>query len=123
MHLVRPLRLLVIGAHPDDAEYKAGGLAALYRRLGHEVRFVSVTNGDAGHHEMLRPAAGRSHGGMPRPRPPPTLGLRYDVWDHPDGRLEASLARREQVIRLIRTVRPRPGADPSAERVLIPITA
>jgi LmbE family N-acetylglucosaminyl deacetylase len=45
-----PLRLLVVGAHPDDAEYKAGGLAALYRRLGHDVRFVSVTNGNAGHH-------------------------------------------------------------------------
>ena len=50
-----PLRLLVIGAHPDDAEYKAGGLAALYRGLGHDVYFVSLTNGESGHHEVTGP--------------------------------------------------------------------
>jgi LmbE family N-acetylglucosaminyl deacetylase len=99
------LRLLVIGAHPDDAEYKAGGLAALYRGLGHAVRFVSVTNGDAGHHETSGPPLARRRRAEAEAAAE-TLGLRYDVWDHPDGRLEASLARREQVIRLIRSDRP-----------------
>ena len=47
----RPLRLLILGAHPDDAEFHAGGLATSYRRLGYEVRMVSMTNGQAGHHE------------------------------------------------------------------------
>jgi LmbE family N-acetylglucosaminyl deacetylase len=100
-----PLRLLVIGAHPDDAEYKAGGLAALYRGLGHEVCFVSVTNGDAGHHKLAGPAlaARRKQEAESAAR---TLGLVSHVWDHPDGRLEPSLARREQVIRLIRSYRP-----------------
>lgn len=100
-----PLRLLVIGAHPDDAEYKAGGLAALYRRLGHEVMFVSVTNGEAGHH--LESGAGLvARRRAEAAEAAATLGLRYDVWDHPDGRLEPTLERREQVIRLIRGFRP-----------------
>jgi len=46
------LRLLIIGAHPDDADYAAGGTAALYRVRGHVVRMLSLTNGDAGHHEQ-----------------------------------------------------------------------
>lgn len=49
------LRLLILGAHPDDAEYAAGGLAALYRSFGHVVRMVSVTNGEAGHHKVFGP--------------------------------------------------------------------
>ena len=49
-----PLRLLILGAHPDDAEYHAGGLASIYRDLGHTVKMVSLTNGDAGHHEKPR---------------------------------------------------------------------
>ena len=43
-----PLRLLILGAHPDDAEFHAGGLAAIYRQRGHTVKMVSVTNGGAG---------------------------------------------------------------------------
>ena len=31
------LMILVIGAHPDDAEYKAGGTAAKWAQLGHHV--------------------------------------------------------------------------------------
>jgi len=45
------LRILIIGAHPDDAE-KAGGTAAKYTAMGHIVQLVSVTNGDAGHQSM-----------------------------------------------------------------------
>src|SRR4051812_13450177 len=98
-------RLLVIGAHPDDAEYKAGGLAALYRSRGSDVLFVSVSDGGAGHHEISGPplvARRRAEAQAAAA----TLGLEYQVWDHPDARLEPNLVRREQVIRLIRTFRP-----------------
>ena len=57
------LRILVIGAHPDDCDMKAGGAAALYSALGHEVRFISVTNGESGHFAMSgRELADRSQG-------------------------------------------------------------
>ena len=46
------VNVLIFGAHPDDPDIKAGGVAALYSQLGHTVKMVSVTNGDAGHHEM-----------------------------------------------------------------------
>ena len=44
-----PLRIIAIGAHPDDCDIRAGGVAAKWAALGHKVRFVAVTNGDAGH--------------------------------------------------------------------------
>ena len=46
------LRILIIGAHPDDCESKAGGFAALSRRHGHDVCLMSMTNGCTGHYEM-----------------------------------------------------------------------
>ena len=46
------LRLLILGAHPDDPDFHAGGLAAIYRRHGHVVKMISLTNGDAGHHRL-----------------------------------------------------------------------
>jgi LmbE family N-acetylglucosaminyl deacetylase len=103
--MLDPLRLLVVGAHPDDADFKAGGLAALYRGLGHEVCFVSVTNGEAGHHQVSgAPLVARRRAEAAAAAA--VVGLRYEVWDHPDGRLEVTLPRREQVIRLIRSFRP-----------------
>ena len=100
-----PLRLLVIGAHPDDAEYKAGGLAALYRTLGHNVKFISVTNGEAGHHMMSGPALVERRKAEAEAAATP-LGIVSEVWDHPDGWLEPTLERRGQVIRAIRDYRP-----------------
>lgn len=46
------LRIICFGAHPDDAEYKNGGTAALWAAQGHHVKLVSVTNGDIGHWQM-----------------------------------------------------------------------
>ena len=103
--LDRPLRLLVIGAHPDDCEYKAGGLAALYRRAGHDVCFVSVTNGQSGHQTRYGPelAAERRNEAAASGR---VFGLDYRVLDHVDGELQPTLAARSELIRLIR------GYDP-----------
>ena len=43
------VRVIAFGAHPDDCDLGAGGLAAKYAALGNKVKFVSLTNGDAGH--------------------------------------------------------------------------
>jgi LmbE family N-acetylglucosaminyl deacetylase len=43
------LRIIAIGAHPDDVDPQIGGTAALFSEMGYHVEFVSVTNGDAGH--------------------------------------------------------------------------
>ncbi|MGE3805700.1 MAG: PIG-L deacetylase family protein, partial [Gemmataceae bacterium] len=99
------LRLLIIGAHPDDADYSAGGLAALYRGAGHTVKMISMTNGDAGHHQLkgpelakIRKAEARASG--------ESIGADYDVFDNHDGQLLPTLEVRAQVIRLIRSYQP-----------------
>ena len=43
-----PLRVIMIGAHPDDCDISGGGTAALFAQMGHKVKFVSLTNGDKG---------------------------------------------------------------------------
>jgi LmbE family N-acetylglucosaminyl deacetylase len=100
-----PLRLLVIGAHPDDADYAAGGTAALYRAGGHVVKLVSLTNGNAGHQTLRGPelaarrrAEAAAAGAV--------IGAEYEVFDNHDGRLLPSLENRAQVIGLIRSFRP-----------------
>ena len=99
------LRILVIGAHPDDCDIKAGGIAIKYAALGHHVRFVSVTNGDAGHHEMggiqlarRRRAEAEAAGAV--------AGIEYHVMDNHDGELEPTLENRKKVIRIIRSYTP-----------------
>jgi LmbE family N-acetylglucosaminyl deacetylase len=44
------LRVIIFGAHPDDAEYRGAGVAMKWARLGHHVKLVSATNGDIGHY-------------------------------------------------------------------------
>ena len=96
------IRILFIGAHPDDCDIKAGGTAALMAAHGHAVKFVSVTNGDAGHYDM---------GGDPlveRRRAESTeaaerLGIdAYELLSYHDGELMPTLEVRRDIIRLIR---------------------
>lgn len=43
------MRVLAVGAHPDDLEILCAGTLAKYVRLGHEVVMCHVSNGDKGH--------------------------------------------------------------------------
>ena len=93
--------IVVIGAHPDDCDIDAGGTAILFARAGHNVLFVSVTNGDAGHHEKgggalakIRRAEAEEAGKR--------FGVKYVVMDNHDGELMPTLDIRLNIIRLIR---------------------
>ena len=97
--------LMIIGAHPDDAEVRAGGLAARCAERGGRVMMVSVTNGNAGHHEMEPEALARRRREEAR-RSGEVIGAEYLVLDHPDGRLTASIEVREELIGLIRRFGP-----------------
>ena len=98
-------RLLAIGAHPDDCDLRVGGLAALYTALGYAVKFVSVTNGDAGHHEMGAGALARRRR-REAEGAGKIIGAEYEVLDIPDGELMPTLENRKKVIEAIRTFRP-----------------
>lgn len=95
------LRIIVFGAHPDDSELKAGGVAAMWAARGHHVKFVSMTNGDLGHYVM-------SGGQLARRRKAEVekaaekLGIQTEVMDIHDGELMPTLENRKKMVRLIR---------------------
>lgn len=108
------LNIIVFGAHPDDCDIDAGGTAILFSELGHKVKFVSLTNGDAGHHEKgggelakIRIAEAKEAGKR--------FGVDYKVLDNHDGELMPTLENRLKVIREIRkwnadiVIAPRPN--------------
>ena len=103
---VASLRILIIGAHPDDADIGCGGLALKYVSLGHTVKFLSTTNGDTGHHEIggIELARRRYAEAQASAR---VAGLaEYQVLDLHNGELEPSVANRKLIIRIIREYNP-----------------
>jgi LmbE family N-acetylglucosaminyl deacetylase len=97
----RPLRIIAFGAHPDDAELKAAGVAALWAAKGHKVKFVAMTNGDVGHFsEAGGPLAQRRYKEVQECAR--ILGITTDVLDIHDGELMPSLENRRTMARLIR---------------------
>jgi LmbE family N-acetylglucosaminyl deacetylase len=101
----RPLRILVIGAHPDDADIKTGGTAAKWCALGHTVRLVSLTDGRAGHQSQHGPSLAQRRRAEAQAAAT-VIGATYQVFDKPDGELDDRLENRQRVIRLIREFRP-----------------
>ena len=109
-----PINVIVFGAHPDDCDIDAGGTAILLARMGHKVKFVSLTNGDAGHYNKgggalakIRIAEAKEAGKR--------FGVEYTVLDNHDGELMPTLENRLKVIREIRkwnadvVIAPRPN--------------
>lgn len=109
-----PLRIIMIGAHPDDCDQGGGGIAILLSSLGHAVKFVSVTNGDAGH-QILGGGALANRRRAEAQEAGRRFGVVYDVLNNHDGELVPSLDVRLQVIRKIRewnadvVISPRPN--------------
>jgi LmbE family N-acetylglucosaminyl deacetylase len=95
------LRIIAFGAHPDDAELKAAGVAALWAAEGHKVKFVAMTNGDIGHFAQAGgPLAQRRYKEVQECAR--ILGITTDVMDIHDGELMPDLETRRQVARKIR---------------------
>jgi len=96
------LRIIAVGAHPDDCEEEFGGTAAKFARAGHRVKFLSVTNGDAGHQTMAGAALARRRF-LEAQECARRLGIaEYQVLDNHDGELMPTLEVRRQIIRAIR---------------------
>ena len=97
----RQLRIIVFGAHPDDAELQAAGVAALWSAKGHKVKFVAATNGDIGHFSQAGgPLAIRRYKEVQECAR--ILGITTDVLDIHDGELEVNLETRRAFARKIR---------------------
>ena len=110
----KPINVIVFGAHPDDCDIETGGTAILFAKMGHNVKFVSMTNGDAGHQSKgggalakIRIAEAQEAGKR--------FGVEYTVLDNHDGELMPTLANRLKIIREIRkwdadiVIAPRPN--------------
>ena len=95
------LRIIAFGAHPDDCEIKAGGVAAMWAAQGHHVKFVSTTNGDIGHFKMAGgPLAQRRTDEVKKAAK--ILGIETEVLDNHDGEIMPTLENRKHFVRLIR---------------------
>jgi N-acetylglucosamine malate deacetylase 1 len=95
------LRIICFGAHPDDAEFKAGGVAAMWAAQGHHVKFVSTTNGDIGHWGMAGgPLAMRRTAEVEECAK--ILGITTEVLDIHDGEILPTMENRRTIVRLIR---------------------
>lgn len=101
----KQLRIMTIGAHPDDCELGSGGTCLKYAALGHKVKFVYVTNGDAGHQTLSgRELAARRASEVKAACA--EGGFEYEIMGNHDGYLEASIANRDNLIRIIREFKP-----------------
>jgi LmbE family N-acetylglucosaminyl deacetylase len=107
-HDEHPERLMVIVAHPDDADFGPAATIAKWTRAGTVAHLVCCTSGDAGADDArtdpLELAATREA----EQRAAAThVGYEDVTFLHrPDGALANDLALREQLVRLIRTFRP-----------------
>lgn len=113
-------RVLVVTAHPDDVDFGAAGTVAVLTDAGVEVTYCLVTDGDAGGSDLTMP---RDEMARLRRVEQATAAKHVGVHDlvflgWPDGRVEATLALREAISRVIRQVRPQVVICQSAQRNL-----
>lgn len=110
---------LVLFAHPDDADYMAGGTVAAWAREGTEVHYVCITDGSAGSNE---PGATRVELAPIREREQraaaEVLGVTSVTFlGYTDGELIVNLDTRRAVAREVRRLRPEVLVAPDPSRL------
>lgn len=110
-------KALVVAAHPDDIDFGAAGTVATWTRVGIEVAYCIVTDGDAGGFELDFP---RQEMGPLRRREQTAAAEAVGVSElhflgHSDGYVEVTLGLRRDIARVIRQVRPDRIVIPSAQ--------
>jgi LmbE family N-acetylglucosaminyl deacetylase len=111
-------RVLVVTAHPDDVDFGAAGTIAAFTKAGLAVTYCIVTNGDAGGSDR---AMSRADMAALRQKEQRAAAAEVGVTDvrflgHPDGQVQASLALRRDISRVIRQVQPERVITQSPER-------
>lgn len=99
------MNILMIGAHPDDNDFRCGGSALKFIEQGHNVRFLSVCDGSGGHHSMS-PEEIRLRRKKEADRVAEISKIEYDIWDIPDCEVMADLETRKRIVRYIRRYKP-----------------
>ena len=111
-------RILVIAAHPDDVDFGTAATIATWTDAGLEVIYCIVTDGDAGGSDR---SVSREDMAVLRRAEQTAAAKCVGVSDlrflgYPDGRVEATLALRKDLARVIRQVQPGRVVCPSPER-------
>lgn len=99
------LHFLIVGAHPDDPDIGAGGLAIKMVQKGHKVTMLSLTDGSAGHHILDRETLAKRRYEETQ-RAAGIYGCRYLVLPIADAELTPSLQSREMLMTQIREIQP-----------------
>jgi LmbE family N-acetylglucosaminyl deacetylase len=111
-------RILVVTAHPDDVDFGTAGSVAVWTDQGIQVSYCIVTDGEAGGSD---PSVTRSDMATIRRAEQTAAAECVGVTDlfflgHPDGRVQASIALRCDISRVIRQVRPQRVVCQSPQR-------
>ena len=99
------MKVLAIGAHPDDIEFLCAGTLAKYKRLGHEVAMAVATNGEVGSSTLSKPeiaAVRRAEAEASAA----VIGAQFHWLGYPDEFLFNDAGTRLRFIDLVRQVRP-----------------
>jgi N-acetylglucosamine malate deacetylase 1 len=97
----RPLRIVALGAHPDDAELRFAGTATMFAAKGAKVELIALTNGDVGHFAQAGgPLAQRRKAEVEACHK--ILGVDTEVFDIHDGELMPDLPTRRMLGNAIR---------------------
>ncbi len=101
----KKLTVVIVGAHPDDCEYAAGAVTAMYKQLGHRVVYITLTNGDAGH-QSIKPDKLKEIRFEESRRVAKFFNIEYEIMNVHDGCLEPNLENRFALIKLLRKYKP-----------------
>lgn len=105
---VKPVQVMVVTPHPDDAESAAAGSVARWIREGKDVVYVVCTNGDKGTSDAnVKPEELAIIREQEQLAAAKLLGVREVIFlRYPDQALEDTIEFRREIVRLIRMYQP-----------------